>query len=43
MKKVYVKPQVEVLGEVADLTLGEGWIGNADSVWTFSWGTNPSG
>ena len=43
MKKVYAAPRLVLLGEITDLTRGEGWRGSSDSWWIFSWGTSVSG
>ncbi|WP_143305767.1 lasso RiPP family leader peptide-containing protein [Marispirochaeta aestuarii] len=39
MKK-YESPQLVILGDIAELTRGEGWRGNSDSFWIFSWGVS---
>ena len=36
--KQYEAPSVSRLGSIDDFTRGEGWQGNADSFWIFSWG-----
>ncbi len=40
MKKVYEAPRLSVLGEIAEVTQGQGWQGSADNLWIFSWGTS---
>ena len=40
-KKTYSKPDVKELGSLEDLTHGEGWQGQDDQWWLFSWGTDP--
>ena len=41
-KKAYEKPELMVIGSAAELTLGQGWAGDNDQWWFFSWGTDPN-
>jgi hypothetical protein len=45
MKKTYTAPKLTELGDITELTHGQGWKGSSDSVWIFSfinisWGTS---
>ena len=40
--KHYEAPKLDEIGSVADVTRGEGWQGNDDGFWIFSWGSDPS-
>jgi hypothetical protein len=41
-KKEYTTPELSLLGDVEELTKGEGLRGSYDQVWLFSWGRPPS-
>ena len=41
-KKPYTQPQLETLGPMEDLTHGQGWHGDSDQWWIFSWGHPPA-
>mgnify|MGYP006311597711 CR=1 FL=1 len=40
MKKTYTAPKLVELGNITELTHGEGWNGSSDSFWIFSWGVS---
>ena len=40
MKKVYKSPQLIKLGNITEITQGEGLRGNADSLWIFHFGVS---
>jgi hypothetical protein len=42
MKKHYEIPELELLGDIEELTQGEGCQGNDDQWWFFRWGEDPS-
>lgn len=35
----YETPTLTEVGSLDELTLGEGWEGNADGIWIFTWGS----
>ncbi len=39
MKKQYEAPEFKALGSVENLTRGQGWDGDGDQWWFFTWGT----
>jgi len=41
-KKVYTAPELTLLGEVEEITKGEGVRGNDDQWWFIRWGTDPT-
>jgi len=43
MKKVYQSPKLIKLGNITEITQGQGRSGNADSWWFISWGAGVSG
>jgi|SaaInl4_150m_RNA_FD_contig_21_1672166_length_226_multi_3_in_0_out_0_1 hypothetical protein len=40
MKKAYSAPKLRSLGNITELTQGQGWHGSSDSWWIFSWGVS---
>ena len=41
-KKPYACPTLKTHGSIQELTRGEGWHGDHDQWWLFSWGTDVS-
>jgi hypothetical protein len=41
-KKEYIAPELTLLGDVEEITKGEGCQGNDDQWWFFHWGTDPT-
>jgi len=41
-KKPYIEPELTLLGDVEDLTKGEGIRGSDDQWWFIRWGTDPT-
>lgn len=41
-KKPYETPELKRLGDVTELTQGDGWDGTDDQWWRFHWGEDPS-
>lgn len=41
-KKIYIEPQLNVIGEVEELTQGEGLRGDDDQWWFIQYGTDPA-
>lgn len=39
-KKEYTTPELKLLGDVEELTRGEGFSGSDDQFYFFSWGSN---
>ena len=37
-KKPYNTPELKPLGDITELTKGQGWHGSDDQFWCFSWG-----
>jgi len=41
-KKEYTAPELTLLGDVEELTKGEGLKGSDDQWWFITWGTDPT-
>lgn len=41
-KKEYTTPELTLLGDVEELTKGQGWQGRDDQFWFIHYGTDPT-